>query len=61
MANRNVQGTQHTVVWYVDNIKSSHINPKVNDEFLEWLINNTVKTELGRLKQHELPSIIIWG
>ena len=33
VANRDVQGTQHTVVWHVDNIKSNHIDPKVNDEF----------------------------
>ena len=50
MANRNVQGTQHTVVWHVDNIKSSHINPKVNDEFLEWLIKQYGEDGIGKVK-----------
>ena len=37
VANRMVNSTYHTITWYVDNIKSSHIDPKVNDEFLIWL------------------------
>jgi hypothetical protein len=37
VANRMVKGKQHTVTWHVDDLKSSHINPKVNDDFLIWL------------------------
>ena len=37
VANRIVNSKYHTITWYVDNIKSSHIDPKVNDEFLIWL------------------------
>jgi hypothetical protein len=37
VANRIIQGKQHTVTWHVDYLKSSHVNPKVNDEFLTWL------------------------
>ena len=34
VANRTVEGTQHTITWHVDDLKSSHLNPKVNDKFL---------------------------
>ena len=37
VANRMVDGLQHTVSWHVDDLKSSHVNPKVNDKFHEWL------------------------
>jgi hypothetical protein len=37
VANRIVNGKQHTVTWHVDDLKSSHVDPKVNNEFLEWL------------------------
>ena len=32
-----VNGEQLTDCWHVDDLKSSHINPKVNDEFLQWI------------------------
>ena len=32
-----LDGKQHTVTWHVDDLKSSHVNSKFNDEFLEWL------------------------
>jgi hypothetical protein len=35
-----LNGKQHMVTWHVDNIKSSHIDPKVNDEFLLSLETN---------------------
>jgi hypothetical protein len=34
IANRMVNGKQHTIAWHVDDVKSSHINKTVNDEFL---------------------------
>ena len=37
VANRMVNGKQHTVVWHVDDLKSSHVDPKVNDKFIAWL------------------------
>jgi Reverse transcriptase (RNA-dependent DNA polymerase) len=37
VANRTVNGKQHTVTWHVDDLKSSHVDAKVNDEFLLWL------------------------
>ena len=37
VANRMINGKQHTVTWHVDDLKSSHIDKKVNDDFLLWL------------------------
>ena len=37
VANQKVNGEQLTVCWHVDNLKSSHIDPKVNDKFLQWI------------------------
>ena len=37
VANRMRKGSQHTIVFHVDDIKSSHKLPKVNDDFAEWL------------------------
>ena len=36
VANRNVNDNQHTIVWHIDDVKSSHVDPKVNDTFYEW-------------------------
>ena len=32
-----IRGTQHTICWHVDDLKSSLKDSKVNDEFLVWL------------------------
>ena len=32
-----VNGEQLTICWHVDDLRSSHIDPKVNDEFLQWI------------------------
>jgi hypothetical protein len=37
VANRTVNDKQHTVTWHVDDLKSSHVDPEVNDSFLVWL------------------------
>ena len=37
VANREVRGHQHTILFHVDDLKSSHKEAKVNDEFLKWL------------------------
>lgn len=58
VANRIVHGKQQMVTWHVHNLKSSHIYPKVNDEFHQWLelkyrdpkIN---KVKAVRGKQHD--------
>jgi Reverse transcriptase (RNA-dependent DNA polymerase) len=37
VANRIIKGDQQTIVFHVDDLKSSHKNSKVNDEFEHWL------------------------
>jgi hypothetical protein len=32
-----VNGKQYTIAWYVDDVKSSHIDKSVNDESLHWI------------------------
>eukprot|EP00957_Ditylum_brightwellii_P117989 8999136-Ditylum_brightwellii.AAC.1 len=49
MANRK----QLTVVWHVDDLKISHVNPKVVDKFLEWLTSKYRKLRKTRGKVHE--------
>jgi hypothetical protein len=50
VANRTVKGKQHTVTWHVDDLKSSHVDPKVNDEFLEWLKKKYASDKIGEVK-----------
>jgi hypothetical protein len=49
VANRKVKGKQHTVTWHVDDLKSSHVDPEVNDEFYEWLERTYGSEELGHV------------
>ena len=37
VANQVINGKEHTVTWHVDDLKSSHVDAKVNDHFLKWL------------------------
>jgi hypothetical protein len=37
LANRDQNGKQHTLLFHVDDLKSSHDDPKVNDKFEDWL------------------------
>jgi hypothetical protein len=55
VANHIINGKQHTVAWHVDDLKASHINSKVNDEFADWLEHvygdpkvNVVKVTRGK-------------
>ena len=36
VANKTINGKQHTLTWHVDDVKASHEDSKVNDKFLEW-------------------------
>jgi hypothetical protein len=36
VANRKVSGKQQTVTWHVDDLKSSHVDSRVNDNFAQW-------------------------
>ena len=37
VANKIINGKQHTISWHVDDLKSSHVDSKVNDDFQLWL------------------------
>ena len=50
VANRIIRGNQHTVTWHVDDLKSSHVDPKVNDKFLYWLENKYANDKIGKIK-----------
>ena len=48
VANRMVNKEQHTIRFHVDDIMSSHMDSKVNDEFLQWL--NEIHGKHGEVK-----------
>ena len=48
VANKMVNGKQHTVRFHVDDLMSSHIDPKVNDKFEKWL--NNMYGKYGKVK-----------
>jgi hypothetical protein len=50
VANRVVNNKQHTVTWHVDDLKSSHVDPKVNDKFLSWLKTKYASDNIGEIK-----------
>lgn len=50
VANRIVDGKQHTVTWHVDDLKSSHVNPEVNRKFLIWLNEKYANDGIAEVK-----------
>ena len=58
VANKMINGKQMTIVWHVDDLKASHINAKVNDEFYEWLKSKCEDKEIGILKPEEARFMI---
>jgi hypothetical protein len=50
VANHIVNGKQHTVSWHVDDLKSSHIDSKVNDQFLQWLEKTYASDDIRHVK-----------
>ena len=49
VANKIINSEQLTICWHMDSLKSSHINPKVNDEFLQW-----IKDTFGQLGEAKM-------
>jgi hypothetical protein len=47
VANKKVQGSQQTIVFHVDDLKSSHKSKSVNDKFEKWL--NSMYSKHGRV------------
>jgi hypothetical protein len=37
VANRTINGRQHTIRFHVDDLMSSHVDPQVNDQFQDWM------------------------
>jgi hypothetical protein len=63
VANRIVNGTQQTVCWHVNDLKSSHIDSQVNDKFLIWLEETYASDKIGIVKtvcgkRHDYLTII---
>jgi hypothetical protein len=50
VANRTVNGKQHTVTWHVDDLKSTHEDPKVNDNFHIWCEKIYGSDKVGHVK-----------
>jgi hypothetical protein len=64
IANRMINGKQHTIAWHVDDAKSSHIDKTVNDEFLHWLQAMYASDGIGKVKatrgyRHEYLGMIL--
>jgi hypothetical protein len=50
VANCIVKGKQHTVSWHVNDLKCSHVNSKVNNQFLQWLEKTYASDDIGHVK-----------
>jgi len=64
VANRTVNGNQDTEIRPFDDVKSSHVDPKVNDKFHIWCehqygIEETRHVTLVRGKQDAYPALIL--
>jgi hypothetical protein len=64
VANRYINGKQHTITWHVDDVKSSHVDPKVNDDFHAWLEQMYGDPNIGQVKavrgkRHEYLGMVL--
>jgi hypothetical protein len=50
VANCIVNRKQHTVSWHVNDLKSSHVDSKVNDQFLQLFENMYASNDIGHVK-----------
>ena len=50
VTNQMVSNKQHTIIFHVDHLKSSHEDSKVNDKFKKWL--QDIYGEHGKVKAH---------
>ncbi|MEN9849167.1 MAG: hypothetical protein RL368_1907, partial [Pseudomonadota bacterium] len=56
VANKMINGNQHTIIWHVDDLKASHVDPRVNDNFVKCLnkeFGKIVKVKVTRGKTHD--------
>lgn len=62
VANKMVNGKQLTVTWHVDDLKSSHVDAKENDKFIQWIKDKyedltEVKPSCG--KKHDYLGMVL--
>ena len=50
MVNKTIGEKQFTVMWHVDDLKVSHVNPKVVDKFIEWIEYKYGDPKIGNVK-----------
>ena len=49
-ANIMVNGKQYTVEWNVDDLKSIHVDPNVNDDFHKWVEKTCGSNDIGHVE-----------
>ena len=59
-----MKGKRQTITWHVDDLKSSHEDPEVNDEFHTWLNTKYGDEKLGKVcavreKHHQYFGMIL--
>ena len=50
VANIMVNGKQHTVAWHFGDLNSSHVDPKVKNDFHEWLEKKYRSDDIGHVE-----------
>jgi hypothetical protein len=50
VANKMINGNQITVTWHVDDLKVSHVEPKVVDDFIEWARSKYEDVKITKMK-----------
>jgi hypothetical protein len=50
VANKMINGKQCTVTWHVDDVKVSHVDSKVVEDFIEWVKEKYEDPEIGKVK-----------
>ena len=50
VANKVVNNNKLTVVWHVDDLKISHVEPGVIDELVKWVRSNYEDSDIGKVK-----------
>ena len=48
--NKIIKNNIHTVVWHVDDLKALHVDPKVNDKFIDWIKSTYASNGVGQVK-----------
>ena len=56
VANKNINGKQMTVLYHVDDLKASHVDEKVLDEFVLFLRKIYDDEEIGKIKVNKGPN-----